>query len=154
MATKTVQGGEKFTQALQEISELLGQGNTLRVGFLSGATYPNGTPVAMVAAIQDYGAPNAGIPPRPFFRNMIADKSSEWPAAIAGLLRANNYDVEKTLQLTGEAIKGQLQQSIRDTNEPALSPRTIARKGFAKPLIDTGQMINSVDYEVDTTGGS
>lgn len=146
----TVTGGDKFAAAMQEIADMLGN-NSLRVGFLEGATYPDGKPVAMIAAIQEYGAPNAGIPPRPFFRNMIANKSSEWPTAIAGLLRANNYDAEKVLQLTGEAIKGQLQQSIRDTNEPPLAPSTIARKGFAKPLIDTGHMLNSVDFEVKTS---
>jgi hypothetical protein len=47
-----------------------------------------------------------------------------------------------------EAIAGQLRESIIKTNAPPLSPRTIARKGFAKPLIDTSHMINSVDYEV------
>jgi hypothetical protein len=44
-----------------------------------------------------------------------------------------------------------LQQSIRDTNDPPLAQATIARKGFAKPLIDTSVMINSVDYEVEGT---
>ena len=121
---------------------------TLRVGFLSGARYPNGTPVALVASVLNYGAPRAGIPPRPFFSNMVKAKSPEWPAAIAGLLKANNYDTAKVLMLAGEAIKGQLQQSIKDTNAPPLKPATIKRKGFAKPLISTGQMLNSVAYEV------
>ena len=51
----------------------------------------------------------------------------------------------------GEGIKGQLQQSIRDTNAPPLAPATVSAKGFAKPLIDSSNMINSVDYEVDAT---
>ena len=29
-----------------------------------------------------------------------------------------------------------------------LAESTIARKGFAKPLVETGHMLNSVDYEV------
>jgi hypothetical protein len=102
----------------------------------------------MIAAIQEFGAPSRGIPPRPFFRNMIKAKSGEWPKAIAALLKANNYDARRTLMLTGEAIAGQLRQSIVDTNSPPLKPATIKRKGFAKPLIDTSVMINSIDYEV------
>lgn len=143
-----IKGGTKLQSALVELTAKLSKYGTLRVGFLSGARYPNGTPVAMVAAIQEYGAPRAGIPPRPFMRNMIAAKQDEWPAAIAGLLKSTNYDTARTLALTGEAIKGQLQQSIRDTNSPPLKPATIKRKGFAKPLIATGLMLNSVSYEV------
>lgn len=144
----TVTGGEKAAAAIADLIKRLGSKRSLRVGFLENAKYPDGTPVAMVAAIQDFGAPGVGIPPRPFFRNMVRDKSPEWPKAVENLLKANNYDVEKTLRLTGEAIKGQLQQSIIDTNAPPLKPATVKRKGHSKPLVDTAQMLNSVDYEV------
>lgn len=144
----TIRGGEKFEAALREMAAAVSKPATLRVGFLEGATYPDGTSVAMVAAIQDFGAPAVGIPPRPFFRNMVRTKSPGWPAAIAKLLRANRYDAEKTLGQVGEGIRGQLQQSIRDTNEPPLAPATIAAKGFDKPLIETAHLINSADYEV------
>jgi hypothetical protein len=30
-----------------------------------------------------------------------------------------------------------------------LKPATIRRKGFAKPLVDTGHMLNSIDHEVE-----
>ena len=143
-----MRGGEGVERALRAISENISKTATLRVGFLEGATYPDGTPVAMVAAIQEFGAPRAGIPPRPFFRNMIARKSPEWPDAIGALLKANNYDLARTFAQAGEAIAGQLRQSIVDTNSPALAESTVRRKGFSKPLVDTGQMLNSVDHEV------
>lgn len=90
------------------------------------------------------------IPPRPFFRTMIAEKSKDWPRALGALAKNNDYDIDKTLGQMGEGIKGQLQESIRHLDSPALSPVTVARKGFEKPLVDTGHMMNSVDYEVDT----
>lgn len=142
-------GGAKLEARLAEIARDLGRGAVLRVGFLENATYPDGKPVAMIAAIQDFGAPAANIPPRPFFRNMIADKQREWPAAIAGLLRTNDLDPARTLDQAGFAIGGQLRQSIIDTNTPPLAPSTIRRKGFDKPLIETSHMINSVDHEVE-----
>lgn len=145
-----IRGGDRLEARLRQIAAGLKRGGTVRVGFLENAKYPDGKPVAMIALIQDMGAPGAGIPPRPFFRNMIANKQSEWPSAIAGLLRSTNYDVDKALGQTGAAIAGQLRQSIIDTNDPPLSPTTIRRKGFAKPLIDTSHMINSVDFEVKT----
>lgn len=148
----TLRGGEKLRAELRRIAESLGRGATLSVGFLANATYPKtGMPVATIAAIQDFGAPGAGIPPRPFFRNMIAAKEREWPKAIADLLRDNEMDPKRALDLAGFAIGGQLKQSIIDTNEPPLAPSTIRRKGFDKPLIETSHMINSVDHEVRET---
>lgn len=144
-----LRGGVKLEQALAKLTLKLSTYGTLKVGFLSNARYPDSTLVSMVAAIHNYGAPRANIPPRPFFSNMIKAKSPEWPKAIAGLLKATDYDVNQTLRLTGEAIKGQLQQSIRDTDSPPLKPATIRRKGFAKPLIDTGALLNAVDYNVE-----
>ncbi|KAA0089359.1 hypothetical protein CIW54_07800 [Paraburkholderia sp. T12-10] len=48
-------GGEKLEAKLREIAEKAGQANTVRVGFLENATYPNGLPVAQVAATNEYG---------------------------------------------------------------------------------------------------
>lgn len=143
-----MRGGERVSRVLAEIAERVGVDAGLRVGFLENATYPDGKPVGMIAAIQEFGAPAVGIPPRPFFRNMIAKKSPEWPAAVGDLLVQNDYDVERALDQAGFAIAGQLRQSIQDTNDPPLAPSTIARKGHAKPLIDTGHLYNSVDHEV------
>lgn len=121
----TLKGGERLAAKLDELAQNLKSGGALKVGFLSGATYPDGTPVAMVAAIQEFGAPRASIPPRPFFRNMIAAKSTEWPAAIAGLLVGNGYDAHAALSTAGEAIAGQLRESIIQTDAPPLSPVTL-----------------------------
>lgn len=144
-----LKGGKKLEDRLIQIAKQVTKAHKLKVGFLEGATYPDGTYVAMVAAIQNYGAPRAGIPPRPFFSNVIADKSDGWGDALARNLQAADFNSEPALKLLGELIKGQVQQSIRDTNDPPLKPATVKRKGFAKPLIDTSHMINSVDYAVE-----
>lgn len=148
MAETTLKGGEKVTAYLKSVSDKVSRPATLQVGFLSGATYPDGTPVAMIAAINEFGAPSRGQPPRPFFRDMIAAKESEWGPAIAALLKANGYDLAAALELAGQAISGQLRQSITNFNGAPLAPSTIKAKGFAKQLVDTGHMLNSVDYEV------
>jgi hypothetical protein len=171
-------GGDRASKHLKELTEKLSGAKTLRVGFLSGSKYPNGTPVAFVAAVQEWGAPKVGVPPRPFFRSMVANHKQEWPEAVAGLLKDNDYDVQRTLELTGEAIAGQLRTSIINTNSPPLSPTTLMlRKMFGnhpekirgrdvvearhrvaagesyagvstKPLVWTAHMLNSVDFEV------
>jgi hypothetical protein len=117
----------------------------------------------MIAAIQNWGAPAVGIPPRPFFSNAIRAKKGEWPTAIRNLLKDNNYDALRTLQQTGEVIAGQIRQSIIETNDPPLKASTLRARGVApgmkydpekpatfgaKPLIDTGVLLNSVSYQV------
>lgn len=176
-----LRGGNKLRAKLKELAAKLDKPGTLKVGFLENATYPDGTPVAMVAAINEFGAPNAGIPPRPAFRNMIADKSPTWGDAVEQNLIARNYDVDAALTAVGMGIKGQLQESIIDLTAPALSPVTLmlrkmkaenpdlvvtaktvgeaARRVAAgesaggvstKPLEETGHMLNSVDFEVES----
>jgi hypothetical protein len=150
--TANIQGGGALERHLKEIEKRLGRGAHVRVGFLEGATYPamaegaKGLPVATVAFWNEFGTRNA--PERPYFRTMIERKSPRWGVSLGNLLRKNNYDAERSLALMGEGIKGQLQKSIVDWSEPPNSPRTVARKGFNKPLIDSALMLRSVDYQV------
>jgi hypothetical protein len=48
-------GGAVLEAKLREIAEKVGKANTVNVGFLEGATYPDGTPVALIAATNEYG---------------------------------------------------------------------------------------------------
>lgn len=176
----TITGGEKLKAKLRELSQVA-KPATLRVGFLEGATYPDGTSVPMVAAIQEFGAPARGIPPRPFFRNMVAAHKAEWGSAITAKFQETG-SVDVTLRAMGEGIKIQLQQSIIDTNDPPLSPVTVMLRGMrannpdlkvtgktvgeaaarvkagktnygasTKALIDTGALYAAVDYEVSSS---
>ena len=172
-------GGKKLEEYLLGVAEKVSTGKVVQVGFFEGATYDDGTPVAMVAAIQNYGAPGVGVPPRPFFSSMIAAKKDEWGPAIAGLLKRHGYDAQQALSQTGAAIAGQLADSIVATSAPPLSPVTLMLRKMrredqslvvtkrivreaaarvaagestggeaAKPLVDTGHLLASIDYEV------
>jgi hypothetical protein len=164
--------GEALEARLKEYARNIGNG-TVSIGFLSGATYPDGTSVAQVAFWNEFGTkghasktpgPSAeaiaagearepelvgGSPPRPFFRRMVAKESPEWADHLGKALIATKGDGPKALALMGEEIKGQLMQSINELTEPPLAASTIRRKGFSKPLIDTAHMLNSVAYRVD-----
>lgn len=179
MTRASFTGGGKLDAYLREVAKKVTAPGVLEVGFLEGATYPDGTSVPMVAAIQEFGAPGAGIPPRPFFRTMIAAKASGWGPALAKILDANGYDGTNALGQMGEGIAGQLRQSIIDVVAPPLSPVTLMLRSMraenpdlqitgkivaeaaarvaakaptanvsSKPLVDTGHLLNSVDYEV------
>lgn len=143
-----MKGGEKLTKYLQGIITRARSPDLLRVGFLQGSTYPDGTSVPMVAAIQNFGAPAAHIPSRPFFSNMVKEKSPKWGDSLAKVLKAADYDKDVALARMGTHIKGQLQTAITEFDSVPLSPSTIVAKGNSKQLVDTGHMLNSVDYEV------
>lgn len=140
-------GGDALQKKLAEIAKKMG-GGEVSVGFMEGATYPDGTPVAAVAFWNEFGVPANNQPPRPFFRGMIAEESEGWAGKMGALAKVTDYDGQKVLAMMGEDIKGALQQSINDLVSPPLAQRTIDAKGFDKPLIDTGHMLNSVAYEV------
>lgn len=146
-----MKGGTNFRAVLTKTAAALARPGTVRIGFLEGATAPNGDSLPLRAALNEFGHENENgtvVPPRPFFRNMISAKSPEWPTGIAYQLKATHYDIELTLNRVGDAIKGQLQESILDLWSPALSEKTVAKKGFEKPLIEHGDMINAAGYEV------
>ncbi|STM78062.1 Uncharacterised protein [Escherichia coli] len=58
-----VTGGKQFRQKLKQVAANLSLGKKLKVGFLEGATYPDGTSVAYIAAVQEFGG-RAVIPAR------------------------------------------------------------------------------------------
>lgn len=152
MTEKAISGGAKLEAYLKDLGKRIASGATLRAGFLEGATYPDGTPVPMVAAIQEFGAPRAAIPPRPFMRVTVAAHSGEWGDQTAAALKAMNYDAEKALALMGEAvIKPEIQQSIIDVNDPPLSPITLMLRKMRsedQSLVVTGKTVGEAAARV------
>lgn len=142
-----MRGGELFKKRLAEIAKQA-KSAKVRVGIIESGTYDgeNGESVAQVAFWNEYGT--ATSPPRPFFRNTIAAHKDEWPDQVGNLLKENNGDVPKTLALLGENVKGQIIETIQQFKSPPNAPSTVKKKGFNKPLIDTGTLWRSIDYEV------
>lgn len=105
-----------------------------------------GLKVAQVAFWNEFGTVRA--PARPFFRTMIERKSGRWGNALGLALKKTDYNARNALSIMGEGIRGQLRHSINEWSSPPNSPRTVAVKGFNKPLIDTAVMIRSAEYQV------
>jgi hypothetical protein len=55
------------------------------------------------------------------------------------------------LEAAGQFLASRLRKNIVDWSSPANRPRTVRRKGFNDPLVETGTMAASVGYRV--TGG-
>ena len=68
------------------------------------------------------------------------------PNRIASLL-ASATEILYGLGL-GEKVVADVQRKIVALKDPPNAPSTIAKKGSANPLIDTGRLRQSIDFEV------
>lgn len=121
----------------------------LKVGFFEEDKYEDGIPVAQVAAYNEFGT--RFHPERPFMQETIHDKQTRAKlikalakaatATITG--KGNARAILATLgKLFAEEIK------ITIANYPGNnSATTIERKGFDRPLYDTGKMLESVKFK-------
>jgi len=145
---------DKIKIALERVPEEF-EGMVAQIGFPSGANYEDGTSVAYVAAIQEFGAPAVGIPARPFMQPTVKEKKDTWvktiekslPKVVLGKMSA--FDV---LDLVGIQAAADIQTKISSIYSPPNAPATIRAKGSTKPLIDTGLMLASVQNAVNKTG--
>ena len=115
------------------------QDQTLEVGWFEGTSYKDGTPVAGVAAVQEFGSPSMGIPPNSFFRGTIAEKQEEWAKNFNLFYKQyfmGDRTSEQVLNLVGAVVVGDVKTTISEINTP-LSPVTIA----LRRLKDDGKKI-------------
>ena len=146
---KLVKKSGNLRAQLDKWVENASNAKSVKAGFLDDASYPdNGTPVAMIAVIQDFGAPSRGIPPRPFFRTAIKEGEAKWPKLMR-VMQINGYNARQTLEYIGSNIVADIKLQITNGAWAPLAPSTIKRKGFETPLIDTGVMRDSANYEVE-----
>ena len=108
-------GGDKFRQRL---AELAAQATTakVRVGIIEQANYDSsdGESVAQVAFWNEYGT--ARTPARPFFRNTIAARKTEWARLAGKFMQANGGDVWQFLSELGEIAVGDIKETITNGN--------------------------------------
>ncbi|WP_100488558.1 hypothetical protein [Sporolactobacillus pectinivorans] len=92
------------------------------------------------------------IPERSFIRsgwdNAENDVLDKLDSLLNEVIQAS-FPIDKLLDVIGLESKGKLQQYARDLNSPPNHPFTVAQKGSSNPLVDTGEMIGAMDYEVD-----
>ena len=139
-------GGKKLQRLLREAGK--GGVSGVKVGFFSTAKYEDGTPVAAVAAWNEFGTET--IPERPFFRRALAEAERGVSNILAKGIEPEKMVVDERLAgRVGAYVAGQVMESISALKEPPNAPETIARKGSTNPLIDTGMMRASVGWSVE-----
>ena len=148
--------------ALRALQKRVAEPSRVRVGVLASRggnrRHPNADMTLIdLAIVHEFGAPKAGIPERSFLRrtfSLTGGRGAVWlPAFTARVAKAVVNG--KLSMMAGMAVLGQKAVAeVRSTITtgsgvpPPLKPATIARKGSTRPLVDTGQLINSISYEI------
>jgi len=129
MATvvRTTEGIESLRIRIKELDKL-----KLAVGWFESARYDDQTPVAGVAAVQEFGSPKLGIPPRPFMRSAIEDNEESWKKIVEqaskGILNGSETS-ESAMEKLGLFVFGNVLDKLTGNHEE-LSPVTIALRKF------------------------
>jgi len=97
------------------------------------------------------------IPQRPFIRTTYDEKKESWFSTIRSLsavMISGKITAKKILGIVGLQAVADTKKTIKSTHPswPPNKPSTIKRKKSSKPLIDTGQLINSIQHQVDMMG--
>lgn len=113
-----------------------------------------GLPVATIAAFNEYGTPTA--PERPAFRSSFIKNRKKYKKAfgVIGKMAFNAKSTLSGMKKLGREAKSDIQKSIVSGNWVPNAESTMLKKGGGKqkinrPLIDSGQVLDSVDYELN-----
>ncbi len=135
----------------------------LKVGWFESNRYPNGTPVAYIATINEFGSPSRNIPARPFMRPTVIRGRDFWKEFVMQETKKaynGRQTVSGMFNALGLNVSGEIGRSISEVFEPPLSPVTIRARlrklenqvtigNLYKPLVETGLMFTSVTYVVE-----
>lgn len=127
------------------------QGHKLYVGVTksSNSRPKDGASNALIAYVHEFGV---GVPERSFLRSTVLEQAQKYvkiqrdniiPAIKSGVMTA-----EEAYRRLGIVASNDVKLKITNGPFTALDQKTIDRKGSSKPLIDTGELRQSITYEV------
>jgi hypothetical protein len=143
--------GRRFFKQIEELKKL-----QVRVGYQQGKKKSvDGIDMVDIAMWNELGTARA--PARPFIRQSADANKVTIEKTCKALLKkiTQGGTAEQTLNAIGTMQKTLIQDTItksKDWAEPN-ADYTVERKGSDQPLVDTGRMLQSVDYVIVPKGG-
>ncbi len=148
------------------IPELLDQleylaSHKIEIGIFSGTTREDGSDMLEIAYTHEFGGPSTivteegpiqiWIPERSYIRAWFDQNMDSLLDVMSGLILQvlnRKTTAAAAMNTIGGYVATHIQEFIVDLKHPPLSPLTIERKGSSNPLIDSGQLMNSVTWRV------
>lgn len=155
---------KRYGRAASKIASLSPGPNKVKVGFPAGEADQDNISKAVWNEFGTRGGASGGgwggpIPERPFMRNAMRDNRGKYRAAMhkaaKTIFRAAAFGCDPAtvkraaLSKLGIMAQGDIQAEITSLSSPPNSPVTVAVKGSSKPLIDSGEMRNSVTFKLE-----
>lgn len=98
--------------------------------------------------VPEHVVPEHKVPPRPFFRRMVSLGEPHWGEDLGGELIAANFNVDAAMGVMGVRLTDELKNSIQARVYAPNADSTIAKKGHDQTLIDSGDMLNAVAFQI------
>lgn len=153
MTAKIVQKNKGW---LQKLLKNYDNKDVLAVGYpaseTGGIKYPDGTPVTLVAAVNQYGSQSMGIPARPFMTEgsqaALAGDAGSIAAELVPLLNEGKITPAEILKQMGPFAEADFKGVFTGHEWAPNSDFTVEKKGSSQPLIDTGMLRNTLTHVV------
>lgn len=152
VSTRAIKGG---LEALEKRMRLL----KLRKAFVKAGSLgkkgarSDGITNPQLASVHEFGT--SKVPARPFISPAFHEHRESYMKLLQKGYRdavtGNSPDAfVRVLRLIGQKMAADIKNKVTvgPSIPPPLAPATIARKRSSRALIDTGQMVRSIDYEV------
>jgi len=110
-----------------------------------------------LATTHEFGSPIGRVPQRSFIRSTFDEREKRYRKALEKIAKSTTLTPERVrgeLRLLGEQYRADIIDQIRSNIPPPLSQVTIdLKKGETTALIDTGQLMRSIDVQVSWERG-
>lgn len=111
--------------------------------------------VAQIAAVQEFGSSDGTIPERAPLRSAMAEHEAELKKLTKKCVQKildGKMNQTQALGLLAQRAQDWIKAKITSNIPPPNAPSTVAAKGSDRTLVDTAQMLNSVEWEIRKGG--
>lgn len=144
---------DKRWRELKAKLEAMGHQNSyVKVGVIDGGMHSSGFSLAELLAVHEFGSKDGRIPAREPLASTFRESKDglvKMLGQIAKGVVADTLTPEQGLDRLGLWGATEVKRRISSGKiEPGNAASTIARKGSSKPLVDTGQLVNAITWQV------
>ena len=153
-------GYEALRKRIEDIKSLQAE-----AGWFSSSVYPDGTPVAYVATIHEFGYPEGNIPARPFVRVAQEEFGKGWGVLMgkgANQVMKGKITAQAMYDALGVQAAGDIRATLARGNFEKLADATIEARARKRkvtvdavnkdPLHDTGYMQATLNNQTRPRG--
>lgn len=140
------------------------QSHQAKAGWFQEARYPDGTPVAYIASVHEFGSVKNKTPPRSVLRAAASENSQAWVSLVESGAKAvinGNASAQQVFEGLGQQAAGDARKVLSQIQEPAIAPETIKARqrklaggqkvgNLNKPLVETSVMLGTLRNETES----